>query len=109
MADLRIPIAPGVPHQVQRTRLDGREYVLAFRWSQREAQWYLDLRDAEGELLAGPIKLVVHWPLLESRRGARPEMPPGELMLVDGRQTPADPGLDELGDVVQLLYREASA
>ena len=104
MAAQRIPITPGVPNFRQRTTLDGREYVFDFRWSQREAKWYLDLRDAQGELLAGSIKLVVSWPLLDSIRGQRSAMPPGELMLIDGRQTPADPGLDELGDEVQLVY-----
>ena len=101
---LRIPTDPGNPNYRQRTVLSGREYVFDFRWSQRESKWYLDLRDATGALLAGCIKLVVNWPLLDAIRGARPEMPPGELMLIDSRLAPADPGLDELGDVVELVY-----
>jgi hypothetical protein len=108
MATLVIKLAPGTPNYRQRTVLDGVPYLLDFRWSQREERWYLDLRNAAGDLLAGAIKLVVNYPLLASRRGARDEMPPGDLRVVDGRESPADPGLDELGDTHQLVYTDAA-
>lgn len=105
---LTIALAPGLPSYRQRTVLDGVEYVLDLRWSQREARWYLDLRSSSGALLVGGIKLVVNWPLLYRFRGIA-GLPPGELMAADVRPTPTDPRLAELGDVVQLVYGRADA
>jgi hypothetical protein len=95
-------------HFRQRTALDGREYILDFRWSQREGRWYLDLSDSSGARLASSIKLVVHQPLLKRLRSI-PGLPPGELLLLDSRPTPAAPGLEELGAVDSLIYVEAAA
>lgn len=106
MADLIIPTFPSLPSYRQRTVLDGVEYVLDFRFAEREARWYLDLRKSTGELLSGSIKLVSNFELLASRR-TNADIPPGELVVLDLRPTPADPGFDELGDVVALIYREA--
>lgn len=108
MATLVIKIKAGVPHFRQRNTLDGVEYTLDFRWSQTEERWYLDLRDSAGTLLVGCIKLVANYPLLRGRRRSVAGLPPGELWIADGREFPADPGLDELGDTHQLLYIDAS-
>lgn len=106
MTIVRIPITPGVPNFRQRVVLDGTEYTLDFRWSQREAKWYLDLRDSAGAILIAAIKLVVNWPLLY-RHHTVEGVPAGELLCADSRATPADPGLEDLGDVVQLVYGSA--
>ena len=98
-----IPLRPSVPSYRLRTVLDQREYILELRWSMREERWYLDLRDTNGDLLVGPIKLVVGWPLLYRYRTVE-GMPPGDLLVVDGRAAPADPTLDDLGASLQLVY-----
>lgn len=107
MAMVIIPCRPGEPHHRMRVGLDGRAYLLDLRWSQREERWYMDLRSSAGDLLAGAIKLVVGVPLLR-RFGRRDDLPPGELLVVDGRTPARDPGLDDLGDIVQLVYADAS-
>jgi hypothetical protein len=107
MAAQTIPVAVGVPNSRQRTVLDGREYVLALRWSMREERWYLDLASANGTPLALGIKVVANYPLLASRRFSD-ALPPGELLANDQRSTPADPGLTELGAVVALQYIPAA-
>lgn len=107
MAVRTINLSPGVPNTRQRVVLDGREYVLALRWSQREARFYLDLADATGAPLISAMKLLPGWPLLYRHRGID-GVPPGELMVLDPRPTPAPPGLDELGDVMQLAYIDAA-
>lgn len=108
MAAITIPLAPGLPRYQQRTVLDGREYILALRWSQREERWYLDVSDANGALLVGAVKLVVGFPLLYRFCAGVPGLPPGELMVVDERPHPGDPTLGELGDVAQLIYLDAA-
>jgi hypothetical protein len=103
-----IHVQAGSPNTRQRVVLDGREYVLDLRWSQREERWYLDLYDAIGRLLAGSVKLVVNWPLLYKLRGLEDALPPGELFAISASAAPQDPGLDELGDSVQLVYADSS-
>lgn len=107
MAALQIALAPGVPRSRQRVTLDGREYVLALRWSQREERWYMDLLDGDDVLLVGSVKLVVGFPLLYRFR-AIAGLPPGDLIVVDGRADAVDPGLADLGDVAQLIYMDAA-
>jgi hypothetical protein len=102
-----INLAPGVPNYRQRTHLDGVEYELVLRWSDREAAWYLDLNRSTGELLVSGIKVVCNLPLLYRFHGID-GVPPGELIATDGRPEPHDPLLDELGDAVPLLYMDAS-
>lgn len=107
MAIQRIPTStdPELPHYVQRTALDGVEYELRFDWNQREQRWYLRIADADGDVIAGDIKIVSGWPLLRRRRDDR--LPPGALMAVDQTGNGEDPGLTELGERVLLLYFDA--
>lgn len=105
---LTIALAPGVPSYRQRTVLDGAEYVLELRWSAREARWYLDLRDVNDRPLVLAMKLVANGPLLDRFRTVE-GLPPGELVAVDTRTPPRDPGLHELGAEVALVYFEAAA
>lgn len=108
MTTLTISLAVGQPNTRQTVVLDGLEYVLDLRWSGREERWFLDLYDAAGTLLAGSIKVINGLPLLYKLRGGAPGLPPGELVVLDGRDIPADPGLEDLGDAAQLAYVEAA-
>lgn len=105
MDALLIPTTPGVPFYTQKTRLDGVDYVLTFRYSQREDRWYLSLADNEEVPILSGLKLVANWPLLYSYHYDT-RVPPGELFASDlsGDETP--PGLNELGEGlrVQLIY-----
>lgn len=98
-----IAVRPGVPSQRSRVTLEGVEYVVVLRWSQREERWYLDLFAANGAPLALGLRLALEEPHFRTIR-QRPGLPPGELTMFDQRETRAYPTLDELGDVVQLIY-----
>ena len=101
----RVLTAPAGPDSTQRVRLDGREYVLRWRWVQRASRWALDLSSADGTLLVGGIRVAPNVPLLRDVRAGRPEMPPGELLVVDPRRSPRVPGLDGLGsDTSRIVY-----
>lgn len=108
MATLLVPTSPGVPFYTQKTRLDGVDYVLGFRYNQREDRWYLSLADSEEIPILSGLKLVTNWPLLQAYH-YDPRVPPGELFAMDlsGDDTP--PGLNELGEGLrtQLIYFEA--
>lgn len=105
----RILRRPSGPDATQRVRLDGREYVLRYRWVQRASTWALDVSDASGTLLIGGVKLVVNFPLLRDVRGARDEVPPGELYVLDPRDPPRPPTLESLGGpTARVVYVTAA-
>jgi hypothetical protein len=109
MAVLLVPTTPGAPYHSQKTRLDGRDYVLRFAFNERENRWHLSILDDEERPILLGLKLVANWPLLRHYRWD-PRVPPGELMVLDltGDRTP--PGLDELGEGLrcELTYFEAA-
>lgn len=104
MSVLRIPTSSD-PYSVQRTDLEGREYILQFDWSTRESVWYMTIYDSSGSPLASGIKLVCNWPL--TYRLPNPALPPGDLMV--STKTAADdspPGLLDMaeGGRCELTY-----
>ena len=106
MRTLRGPNAPDVS---QRVKLDGREFVLRWRWIGRASRWALDVSSADGVLLAGGIRVVPNVPLLDGLRGGRPELPPGDLILEDPRRSPQDPSLEDLASgPASIVYVEAA-
>jgi hypothetical protein len=109
MATLLIPTSPGVPYYVQKTRLDGRDYILRFSYNERIQRWYVGICDEEGTPLLLGLKLVANWPLLRHYRHD-PRLPPGELMAVDLTNDGSPPTLNELGEGkrVELTYFEAT-
>lgn len=104
---LQIPTSAELPSYVQRVTLEGREYVLAFDWNEREGRWFLDLLDNEETPLAVGLKVVVGFPLLR-RRKTDPRLPPGDFIAIDSSDTGRDPGFGELGGRVALCYLEAA-
>jgi len=108
MATLTIPTTPGVPFYTQKTRLDGIDYILGFRHSQREDRWYLSIYDSEQNPILLGLKIVANWPLLQAYR-FNTLVPPGEIMAQDLTTDESPPGLNEMGagKRVQLIYFEA--
>lgn len=88
--------AAGVAAWSQRTALDGVEFELTFRWSQRAGHWTLDVADAEGVPIRHGLALLVGVPLLRGVIDSR--RPAGELIVVDTTgASDADPGFSDLG------------
>lgn len=91
----------------QRTVLDGREYLLLFRWNQREGRWYLTISDQDGAPIVSGVKIVVNFPLITNRI-VDARRPPGEIFATDTTGADIDPGLDDLGSRVVLIYIDAA-
>jgi hypothetical protein len=90
----------------QLTQLDGREYLLRFRWMDRRSVWSLNIYDQDENPLALGIVLKVSWPLL--RRFQDPRLPPGLLMCLDTSGKDLDPrAATDLGTRVILMYTTA--
>ena len=110
MADFIIPIRSDSPHFDLSIDLSGREYRLEFKWSVREASWYIRIyTDTDDHLYSA--KLVVGVPL--GHRSVDPRMPPGYLLATDSTGRDLEPTWSEetqkgdLGRRVVLQYFEA--
>ena len=109
MATLLIPTSPGVPYFTQKTRLDGRDFLLRFAYNERAERFSLSIFDESEQPVLLGLLLVANWPLLRHYR-ADARLPPGELMAVDLTGDGSPPTLDELGEGkrVELTYFEAT-
>ncbi len=108
MATLLIPTSPGVPYYTQKTRFEGRDFILKFYYNERESRYYLGIYDEQEDPILVGLKIVANWPLLR-HYGYEPRLPPGELMAIDLTGDGTPPTLDELGEGkrVELTYFEA--
>lgn len=93
------------PHVRHRVRLDGRDYLLVFDWSGREGAWYVHILDASGSPIVTGRKVVANGKL--GHRSIDPRRPAGLLMAVDPTGA-GDPGIDDLGRRVFLVYASAA-
>lgn len=82
--------------------LDGVPFVLRWRWSDTESSWYLDIQDEFREPLCLGVKVVIGPKLAKRRLVAG--MPRGVLVAVDTSRQGAAPGIEDLGDRVQVYY-----
>jgi hypothetical protein len=99
---INIPIKSGDPNFSVQATLENVTYTLAFRWNVRASAWFMDVLAADGvTIIQSGIKLVCNW-WLAAYTTAR--QPPGAFMALDTSGASVDPGLDELGDRVKLIY-----
>ena len=89
----------------QVTTLDGVDFILTFAYNLRDGFWYLDVLDQDGNVIVPNVKIVVNWDLLQ--RSTDPRKPAGALMAYDTTAQELDPGLDDFGTRVQILYLTA--
>lgn len=88
--------------------LDGSDFLLEFRYNQREDRWYFDVSLTDGTVLVRGVKVVCGVPLL--RRYADSRLPKGTLVALPNTPGNTAPGLKELGEDkrVTLYYFELS-
>lgn len=102
-----VPCTPGGQSSwVQRTTLDGVDYLLTFQWSQRAGHWYLSLSDADSNPIASGRLITTSWRLLRGVNASN--RPPGDFVCVDTLGDGWDPGFSDLGDRFLLLYGDPS-
>jgi hypothetical protein len=82
--------------------LDGAVYLMTFRWNERESKWYMTLADDTGDPIFAGVKVVADRVI--SFRTADARMPPGDITTIDTSGAGLDPGLDDLGNRVKLVY-----
>lgn len=99
---LIIPCRTDLDHYSMQVTLEGVIYTLVFRWNVREASWYMQIQDAQGNALCGGYKIVVGFPIAARSRVAG--KPPGFFWAFDSTGEDRPPAIDELGERVRLVY-----
>lgn len=100
---LNLRASNAAPWSRQRVVLDGVEVVVDLDWNGREGRWYATLSTPDGRLLAGGRKLVAGGDLARAAEGD-PFGPGGRLRTIDTSGSGADPGIDDLGSRVFVVY-----
>jgi hypothetical protein len=106
MSALTIPCEPrGQALWSELVTLDGRDYLLTFRWSQRMGRWSLDVADQDGAPIVAGQVLAPGFGVLRGSIDTR--RPVGDLVLLDTGASSgpiADPTFASLGARHLLLY-----
>lgn len=96
------------PFYTQTTSLDGVQYLLEFRYNQRENSWYLNVSLDDATPLVKGVKIVLGSDLLG--RFVDRRMPTGRLVAIANGEDDSTPGMGELGvdRRVTLVYLDAA-
>lgn len=100
---LIVPVFPGEPLYNERVRLEGRDYIFRFDWSNREGRFYMSIKDQDETPILLGLKVIANWGLI-MRHHADPRVPPGELIALDLESGGTPPGLRDFGTRVRLFY-----
>jgi hypothetical protein len=86
--------------------LSGRRYTFYGSYNSRQEAWVMKVSDVNGNLLIPGLRLVPEIPLFEKYRASVPELPPGELVLVDleGKLDTAEVTRENLSSRFALTY-----
>lgn len=106
MATLILPARSDVAFYDFEVDLEGRSYVFELRWNARAGLWFLTLRDAAGEVIVANRAVVLASRLTGG--SADPRLPPGTIVAVDTGIENKDPGREDLGGRVLLVYAEST-
>lgn len=102
-----IPVRNDVPAYTMRVDLSGVEFVLGFRFNERDSFWYMEILDATNEPIVSGIRVVLGIALLRNSVDLR--RPVGELMAIDqtnsGEECSTVAGF---GDRVLLVYSDGT-
>lgn len=93
------------PQWVQEVSLGGSIFSLRFRWNTRQQSWFMDVRKEDRTPILSGLRLIPGTLLLD-RHKWKPELPDGDLVLIDQKNNPAEGELsyDNLGRRYILTY-----
>lgn len=108
MTTLGLGLGGGDPIKPTEHILDGRRYLLKLSWYARASTWLLDIRSSTGTMLLAGIPVRVGQDLLRPHVGDDlPGDGHGSLVAIDTSGSGTDPGRNDLGTRVVLVYSEA--
>ena len=106
MAYLEVPLRTDIYAYTQKTAIEGVVYTLGLKYNSRMGRWVLDIMDAAGEMLLSGIKMLINYPMTRRFIGRIEGLPEGHFIIVDETGQERNPGRDDLGDDIKLIYVE---
>lgn len=104
MAILEIPtLTDGTQSYLQRTELDGDDYLMSFLYNLRRNRWTMSLQSLDGTYVLTGQTIHLNIPLNRRAVGG----PPGVLIALPEAGVTEPPGLHDLGAGVKLYYLTA--
>lgn len=105
MATLELPVRSDVKAYSFSLELDGLLYTFRFRFNDRTGLWSMDIADSIDNDILNGVSLLINVPLIDVTKTL---LPPGEFILIDETGEDRNPGADDLGNDIKLLYQEAT-
>lgn len=105
MSGVIVTMQPSEPNYRMATTLGGVQFILDVRWNTREAAWYFDVLQEDETPIRRGLKVTLGLPI--GAHVTDPEWPRGYFYAIDTSQKGVSPGLDDLGDRVQLYWFSA--
>ncbi len=102
MAQIELPLRSDLERFDFVVTLDGVAYKFLFSWNSRQEGWFMSLSLEDDTPIWTGIRVVVNWPLGGRTRSSL--RPPGHFVAFDAAETKTDPGLNDLGVRVRILY-----
>ncbi len=106
MALIQLPVNSDQANYEFKTTIDGTKYTFAFRFNTRADRWIMDIKTGSGDVLVTGIPLLAGVDFL-ARFNKDIRFPQGNLFLLNLIDENANPGRDDLGSNVLLVYQEA--
>lgn len=103
---LQMPVRSDLPAYTFQVELEGTLFTFDFEWNERSQSWAMGIADAAGTKLLSGIRVITGWPLIDRFQSAA--LPLGSLYCIDTSDENKDPGADDFGSRVQLIYREST-
>lgn len=107
MAFFIIPVPEEVIPFDAQVELDNELFLLKFRFYTRDGLWRMTIIKA-GVIILSSVKLVNTLDLLVQYNHLE-ELPAGKIIVSDQGLKDADPGAENFGDSVFLMYQDAAA
>lgn len=93
---LYLPIVPSIAHYDFDVEIDGASYTFEFHWNARDAAWYFDLFEVDGQAIALGVKVVLGVPLARTCR--HPLVTEGAFLAYDRTGSASGRGVDATFD-----------
>lgn len=102
---LTIPVDPLIRFNSFNIDLDGVNFTFRFKFNNRWGRWTLDILNSLGDVILASIPMQNSVDL--KSRFVGEGVPPGDLVIIDTKQTTDELTKDEFGNRFLLMYDDA--
>lgn len=104
MAVQELPVTNDPQAYTFQITLDGTPYNLSFHYNKRRSTWHMSIATQNNIDLVNGVPIFVNWPVLDRYKDTR--LPLGTFIALDTTSDTIDPGQDDFGTRVKMLYIE---